>query len=150
MWYFNSNDGPNCRSSFVDIENFYEANINAYNAAEHRINELTLTILDQVHEGCDLVDNDKFLMFITDNRVNEVAPSVLDFFSSLAGAQPFTEVEQLVQALSEMYYARVHLGLEEPVIFDLPPFPTTYTCSQETQDASRFLLDEIYDGLEFS
>ena len=129
MWYFSPNDGPTCRANFVDTERFYEENIDSYNAAEHRLNDLTLTILDQVHEGCDLVDNDKFLMFITENRVNEVSPSVLDFFSSLAGAQPFTEVEQLVQALSEMYYARVHLGLETPAAFDLPPFLDTYTCS---------------------
>lgn len=150
MWFFNSNDGPTCRANFVDTENFYEENIAFYNADEERLNDLTLYILDQVHEGCDLVDNDKFIMFITDNRLSINDPSIAAYFSSEAGAEPFTDVEQLVEALSIMYYTRANLGLETPVSFDFPQFYETSTCSDETQDVADFLIDEIYDGLEFS
>lgn len=68
MWFFNSNDGPTCRDNFLEIETFYTENTNSYAEAEYRLDELYLQILSLVHEGCDLVDNPKFLMFITDNR----------------------------------------------------------------------------------
>ena len=49
-----------------------------------------------------------------------------------------------------MYDQRVNFGLEQPAVFDLPPFPSVYTCSEETQDAASFLLDGLYEGLDFT
>lgn len=91
------------------------------------------SILFNVHEGCDLVDNPKFLMFITDNKVDEITDETRNLFLSEYGASPFTETDQLIYALSELYYQRVELGLEQSVFADLPPFSETATCSIETQ-----------------
>jgi hypothetical protein len=73
-------------------------------------------------------------MFITDNRVDEITDETRSLFISEYGATPFTDTDQLIYALSELYYQRVELGLEQPVFVDLPPFGDTYTCSIETQD----------------
>lgn len=89
-------------------------------------------------------------MFITDNRSDELSDEVKALFSTQKGGKPFTEIGQLREALIELYADRVHLGLEYPAVYDLPSFPNTYTCSVETQDVTSFLLDEIYEGLEFS
>ena len=76
-------------------------------------------------------------MFITDNRVDEITDETRSLFLSEYGASPFTDPEQLTYALSELYYQRVELGLEQPVFADLPPFGDTYTCSIETQAFSE-------------
>ena len=147
MWVFNRNDGPICRANFKDTEDFYNEHMASYNADLAKLDELYEDILSQVHEGCDLVDNQKFLMFITDNRSDQLADGVRQLFLTEEGAEAFTDADDLKQALSEMYYQRVDFGLENPVVYDLPPFLSTDTCSVGTQEVAIFLQHDIYDGL---
>ena len=89
-------------------------------------------------------------MYITENRVDEITDETRSLFLSEYGATPFTETDQLIYALTRLYYQRVELGLEQPVFVDLPPLGDTETCSIVTQEVAEELLDDIYNGLESS
>ena len=122
-------------------------NIQSYDDDEIELEKLYKDILDQVHEGCDLVDNEKFLKFITDGRSDEITDYVRKLFSTELGAEPFNNIDDLAKALSAMYHQRVDFGLEIPALFDLPPFAPVDTCSLETQEVAAALQMQIFDGL---
>lgn len=147
-WEFLPNDGPICRDNFIEIEQFLDENIEAFVTAQVELDELYDLILFNIHEGCELVDNLKFLDFITEWRQDEITDEIRALFLSEFGAEPFTDADQLASALIQLFYLRADLGLEDPVTLDLPPFADVTTCSIDTQNAADLLLDDIYAGLE--
>ena len=148
FWFFDNSDGPICRANFIENENTYREKENSKIAANDRLAELYLEILDQVHEGCDLVDNPKFLWFITDNQIYDIDPEVRALFETDQGAQPFTNVEDLVIALTAMYEERKALGLEQIDTPDFPPLIDVDTCTEETIEAASNLADNLFNKIE--
>ena len=100
---FDPTDGPTCRENFKDTEDFHSRNIKSYEADAEKLSELYEDILDRVHEGCELVGNQKFLKFITDNRSGELSDEVRRLFLTEEGAEPFTNTDELALALSVMF-----------------------------------------------
>ena len=103
MLRFHSTDGPTCRENFKDTEDFYSKNIDSYRADAEKLDELYDDILGRVHEGCELVGNQRFLKFITDNRSDELSDEVRRLFLTEEGAKPFSSTEDLALGLSAMF-----------------------------------------------
>ena len=64
------------------------------------------------------------------------------------GAEPLTNLDDLADVLTAMYYQRADFGLETPKFSDLTPLLDTYSCSEGTDDAAEDILLSMLDGIE--
>ena len=68
---------------------------------------------------------------------------------SANGATQIMTEEELTAALIEIYYLRVDLGLENPIVLDLPFYPELLSCTEMTREP-RIEFVETLDDATFS
>lgn len=76
--------------------------------------------------------------------------AVAEKFESASGAQPITNIQQLEEALNEVYYQRADFNLEHPAIQDLPYFEPLDTCSFHTAETAYQIQGVIFELIGWS
>ena len=147
---FTEEDDQACRDAVKMSIMALEANEDSNARAE--LDALYQKILDyRDGMGISLIDNSNLLQFMIlafnrDGPNAFVLPSdeVKAYFYSNEGATPFTNIQQLEEALTVVYFQRADKGLEAPIFPDYPTFEPLDSCSMKTMVAGFQIQQEVF------